>query len=199
MRQAPLQDAVPLPVAAPSLVGRLAWIGLFAGALALSAQVRVPLPFTPVPVTLQTAVVLLAGALLGVRGGVAATLAYLGLGAAGLPVFAGAAGGMAPLAGPTAGYLFGFVAAAALVGGLHPVGRRAWVLVGMLAAGEALIHLCGVIGLAALSGIGVKAAFVQGSLPFWPAAAAKIGFVAAVLRLYGASLRRQLRSANDVD
>jgi biotin transport system substrate-specific component len=193
------QGVVSVPAGAVAPWRRGLGVAAFAAVLALSAQVRVPLPFTPVPVTLQTAVVLLSGALLGTSGAALSVVAYLALGAAGLPVFSGAAGGLAPFSGPTAGYLFGFAAAAALVGALRPVGRRAWALVLVLAAGEALVHLFGVVGLAAITGVGLKAAFVQGSLPFWPAAAAKIGFVAAVIRLYGAPLARLFGNAKDVD
>src|SRR3712207_5069134 len=75
---------------------------------AAAAQVVVPLPWTPVPLTGQTFAVLLTGALLGPRLGALAMLAYLAEGAAGLPFFRGGAGGVGHLAGPTAGYLFAF-------------------------------------------------------------------------------------------
>jgi len=79
--------------------------------LSLSAFVRVPLPFTPVPLTLQTLFVLLFAGLLGARLSIAAQLGYLFLGAAGLPVFSQAACGLAYFFSPTAGYLFGFILA----------------------------------------------------------------------------------------
>ena len=84
--------------------------------LTLSAKVNLPLPY--VPMTLQTLVVLVIGAAYGWRLGSATLLAYLAVGAIGLPVFAGPVGGIAPLAGPTAGYLFGFVGAAFVTGWL---------------------------------------------------------------------------------
>src|SRR5262245_17113843 len=80
--------------------------------LALSAQVRIPLFFTPVPITAQTFVVLLTGALLGPRLGAAAMAAYLLEGAMGLPVFQGGNSGVAYMFGPTGGYLIGFIASA---------------------------------------------------------------------------------------
>ena len=73
---------------------------------AAAAQVVVPLPWTPVPLTGQTFAVLLTGALLGPRLGALAMVAYLAEGAAGLPFFRGGAGGVGHLMGPTAGYLF---------------------------------------------------------------------------------------------
>ena len=86
-------------------------IALGTALLTLSAKVNLPLPY--VPMTLQTLVVLMIGAAYGWRLGVATVIAYLAEGAIGLPVFAGPVGGLAPLVGPTAGYLYGFVLAAA--------------------------------------------------------------------------------------
>jgi len=84
--------------------------------VALSAQIAIPLPFSPVPITGQTLAVLLVGALLGSRRGASSLLLYLLQGAVGLPVFAGGMGGPAHLLGPTGGYLFGFVGAAFVAG-----------------------------------------------------------------------------------
>ena len=98
-------------------VGRLRAVVLIAlgtALMALSAKVNLPLPY--VPMTLQTLVVLMIGAAYGWRLGSATMIAYLAEGAMGLPVFAGPVGGLAPLVGPTAGYLYGFVAAAFITG-----------------------------------------------------------------------------------
>lgn len=102
---------------------RPAWINLvlIIGAsllIAGTAQLTIPLPFSPVPITGQTFGVLVVGLALGSRRGALALLAYLAEGAAGLPVFAGYRAGLAVLLGPTGGYLIGFVAAAWLVGRL---------------------------------------------------------------------------------
>ena len=88
----------------------------FAFLTVLSAQVRIPLPFTPVPMTLQTFIVPLAGGFLGAGWGSASILLYVLLGLLGFPVFAGAATGSQMFVAPTAGFLVGFVAAAAIVG-----------------------------------------------------------------------------------
>jgi len=107
------------PIALVVLPGSLVWklVLVLAGSalIALSAQVRFPLPFSPVPVTGQTFAVLLVAAALG-RLGLASVIAYLVEGAIGLPVFAGGAFGVATMVGPTGGYLIGFALAAALVG-----------------------------------------------------------------------------------
>src|SRR3989338_884787 len=89
---------------------------LFAALTAVAAQVKIPLSFTPVPITLQTLMVLLSGAMLGARYGALSQFIYLVLGAAGLPVFAGGSGGIASLFGPTGGYLFSYPIAAFIVG-----------------------------------------------------------------------------------
>src|ERR1700704_5371184 len=96
-------------------------IALGTALLALSAKVNLPLPY--VPMTLQTLVVLVIGAVYGWRLGTATVIAYLAEGAIGWPVFAGPVGGLAPLVGPTAGYLYGFVLAAFATGWLS---QRGW-------------------------------------------------------------------------
>jgi biotin transport system substrate-specific component len=147
----------------------------------LLAQVRIPLPFTPVPITGQTFGVLLIGAGLGARRGAASLVLYLALGAAGLPVFAGGEAGVAHLMGATAGYLVGFVAAGWLVGWLaeRGWGRGISSSVPLFLIGQAVIYLFGVAWLATL--IGLPAALAQGLLPFLPLDAVKVALAAAVL------------------
>jgi biotin transport system substrate-specific component len=130
------------------------------------AQVRIPLPFTPVPITGQTFAVLVVGAALGPRRGPAALLVYLLEGLLGLPFFAGGTSGLAALLGPTGGYLLGFVAAAWLVGLLAARGmdrRFPGALLAFL-IGEIVIYLCGVAWLSAF--LGLQRALVAGFLPF---------------------------------
>jgi biotin transport system substrate-specific component len=106
----------------------------FAALTGVAAQVRIPLPFTPVPITLQTFAVLLTGVALGARWGGASQTAYVGLGAAGVPWFAGASAGLGTILGPTGGYIVGFVFAAALVGYLvdrHVEARSLPALLGL--------------------------------------------------------------------
>jgi biotin transport system substrate-specific component len=141
--------------------------------LTLSAKINLPLPY--VPMTLQTLVVLLIGTAYGWRLGVATVVAYLGAGAAGLPVFAGPVGGLAPLIGPTTGYLFGFVAAAFVTGWL---GERGWDrsvlrLFIAMGIGHIVILVAGFAWLAFGIKLGVEKAWLVGVLPFIAASVIK--------------------------
>lgn len=150
--------------------------------VALSAQLSLPLPFSPVPVTGQTFAVLLLGAVLGARRSAAALVLYLAEGAAGLPVFAPTGlPGAARLVGPTAGYLLAFPLAALLVGWLVERSSRRGVLRWLVAglAGEAVILTAGVAWLAAV--VGWRDAVAAGLVPFLPGEAFKVALVAACL------------------
>lgn len=134
--------------------------------IALAAQISIPLPFSPVPITGQTFAVLLVGALLGRRLAALSVAAYLAQGLAGLPVFAGGTAGLGKLLGPTGGYLLGFWVAALLVGYLA---ERGWTLqVGKtllaMLLGNALIYLCGLPYLALF--VGFEKMLVAGLVPF---------------------------------
>lgn len=157
-------------------------VGIAGGALvvALAAQVAVPVPFSPVPMTLQPLAVLVVGGLLGAAGGAAALATYLAMGIAGLPVFAGGSSGIVHLLGPTGGYLLAFPASAALTGAL--VGRGTGVLRTLLAcaAGMVLIHTGGVSQLALLGG-DPAAAFRLGFVPFLTGDLLKVGLAAGLV------------------
>ncbi len=136
-------------------------------ATAIGAQVRVPLPWTTVPMTLQPLFVILAGALLGTRLGAASMAVYLAVGVLGAPVFSGGGAGVGWLMGPTGGYLVAFPAAAGAVGWL--AGDRAGGSVRLfvaLVAGLALIYLGGVTHLAILTGRDWSSLLALGVLPF---------------------------------
>jgi biotin transport system substrate-specific component len=145
----------------------------FGGALALALSAKVQVPSYPVPMTLQTLVVLALGAAYGARLGVATVALYLAEGFLGLPVFAAALAGPAYMAGPTGGYLAGFLAAAALVGILAERGwDRSWpFLLAAMALGHAVIFALGFAWLAVLVGPGK--AFVLGVAPFAAATVVK--------------------------
>ena len=96
----------------------MVFAALFAALTAAVSPIKIPLGFTPVPITLQTVMVLVSGALLGANLGALAQFLYILVGALGLPVFAGGGSGFGALVGPTSGYLFGFIAAAYVVGKL---------------------------------------------------------------------------------
>jgi biotin transport system substrate-specific component len=159
---------------------RLLGIAIGTLAVAAAAQVAVPVPLSPVPMTLQPLAVLAVGGLLSAGGGVAALVAYLSLGALGLPVFAGGSGGALHLLGPTGGYLLAFPVAAGLTGGL--IGARGGVLrtLGACALGMVMIHLGGVTQLALLGG-NVTTAFRVGFVPFLTGDLLKVGLAAAVI------------------
>jgi len=150
-------------------------------ALALAARIQFPLPGTPVPQSLQTLAVVLAGAFLGPRLGALALGAYLTLGAAGLPLFARGGAGVSTLLGPTGGFLLGFVPAAVAAGLWMEAGwgrRLPGAALGMLVA-HGVVLAVGWGRLALL--LGVEAAFRQGVAPFLAGAVVKSLAAAGVL------------------
>jgi len=142
-------------------------------ALALASQFALPLPGTPVPLTLQPLLVVLAGLVLGPVDAAAAMVIYLGLGAAGLPVFQPiGAPGIARLLGPTGGYLLAYPIAAAVAGWLG-AGRQSFATRALAAmAGILVLYLGGIAQLTVLSGSLATAALI-GALPFVAADAVK--------------------------
>ena len=168
---------------------------LFVTALtAAAAQVSVPLPFTAVPFTFQPMIVLLGGLALGGRLGMTSQLLYLLAGVAGLPVFAASVTlppGALRLLGPTGGYLMAYPFAALLTGYLAERGMDRKYLTSILAmaAGLALVYLCGASWLAVVSGIGFAGALAAGVIPFVLADLLKLlaaaGVVPAFWKLLG--------------
>ena len=151
----------------------------FTLAMIAAAHVRVPLPFSPVPLSLQTMVALLAGAMLGPGAGAASMLAYLGLGAAGLPVFTTGA-----TLGLTAGYIVGFAAAAAIVGLAARRTRSGLVVLAAMVAGSVVIYLLGASWLALVTGMSAGKAFAVGVLPFLPGDALKLAAAFGIWRTW---------------
>jgi len=152
----------------------------------VAAQVSVPLPFTPVPFTLQPMVVLLGGAALGSRLGMSAQILYLALGIAGLPVFAASPilpQGFGRLLGPTGGYLISYPLAAFVTGYLAQRGldRRYLTSVVAMVAGLAIIFTCGVVWLAFGAHVGLSEAIATGLIPFIPADIVKVLLAATIL------------------
>ena len=135
------------------------------GSFLLAVSSKVQIPLTPVPVTLQTLVLLVMSMFLGWRGAVGATSLYLFQGAIGLPVFAHG-GGFIILFGPTGGYLFGFLMASLVVGYLAERGWDKSVLLTLttMTIGTLIIYLFGVIWLSYLKDL--NTALVFGLLPF---------------------------------
>ena len=150
------------------------------GTLLITLSSYVTIPLYPVPVTAQTLVVLLIGLSFGTRLSFLTLSLYLFQGAVGLPVFAGGAGGLAALFGPTGGYLLGFVAAGSLLGLLarRGFGKNFLTTIIAMLAGNAVIYFFGVLWLANF--IGIENALKHGVLPFLYGDVLKI-FVAATL------------------
>jgi len=159
--------------------------------VALSAQIAIPLPFTPVPITAQTLAVLLGGAMLGARGGAMAMLLYLGYGVLGWPVFAGGRAGVGHLLGPTGGYLWGFVLAAFVTGALAERGwDRQWgTALGAMGIGQVVIYLLGILGLVRF--VPADRVLALGVWPFLPGDLLKVLIAAGLLplawRIFGRS------------
>lgn len=161
----------------------LAKIVLCSFLIALSAQVSLPLPFTPVPLTLQTLAVFAVGAMLGPKKGVLSILTYLGEATLGLPVLAG--GAMNPLAliGPRGGYLVGYIALAFLAGwciqNIQKLGKIGLSVA--IATGFALVLAIGTLWLGFYVGMGN--AYALGFAPFIPGELLKImAIMACVVR-----------------
>lgn len=166
----------------------LVHIALGAGlVVALGAVPPIPIGVLPVPITLQTLGVMLAGLLLGSRRATAAMLVVVALVAMGLPVLSGGRGGLAVLVGPTAGYLYGWLPGAFIIGwatawarrGRSPAGRIAMRVAGCVLGGVLAIHACGVAWLALVTGLGWSKALF-GTLLFVPGDVAKAVLAALV-------------------
>lgn len=147
--------------------------------LALSSQISIPLE--PVPLTFQSATVILIGMVYGTRMGAGVVLAYLAAGACGVPVFAEMKAGLPVFFGPTGGYLLGFVPAVMLTGYLSRRGWAGGVITSFMAAclGAAVIFFSGVIVLAQYTGL--HDAILLGVKPFLLTETAKLFFVALLV------------------
>ncbi|MEJ5347492.1 MAG: biotin transporter BioY [Desulfosoma sp.] len=144
-------------------IRRMVLVCLMTALIALGAQLAVPIG--PVPLVLTNLFVFLAGLLLGPRYGAAAVGLYLLLGAVGLPVFANFKGGAAHFAGPTGGYLVGFVAAAWITGLLSRAPFRTMDILAVL-VGLLTVYVFGVPWLKMVTGMSWSKAFAVGMIPF---------------------------------
>ncbi len=161
-------------------------LGMLAAVAAttLGAYVAMPLPWTPVPMTLQPLFVLLAGALLGPWAGAGAMALYLGAGASGLPVFSGGGAGIPWLLGPTGGYLAAFPAAAFVTGLLAGRDGRSLLRLGLaFAAGVLVLYVGGVSRLWLLTGGGLGGVLALGVVPFLAGDLLKVMIGVGVVRM----------------
>lgn len=164
-------------------LGRAAAL-VIGGSLAIAAAAKIQVPFWPVPMTMQTLVVLLIGVTYGSRLAAATVLAYLAEGLAGVPVFAAATAGPAYMAGPTGGYLLGFLVAATSIGWLAERGwdRSLGWTVAAMAIGHVLVFVPGVAWLAVL--FGWSKAVAVGVAPFIAATIVKTALGAALVAAF---------------
>lgn len=162
------------------------------GSWVIAASSWISAPMYPVPMTMQTFAVLLLAGLGGARLGFAIVLTWLAQAAIGLPFLADGAGGLDAFAGPTAGYLAGFAAAAVLCGWLTEMPRlRGWLpMMAVFLFGHALILALGWARLAAM--IGAMPAFEAGVAPFLPGSLLKSLLAAVVVKLAESRVRALL-------
>ncbi len=163
---------------------------IFSLAIVLSAQVSIPLPFSPVPITGQSLVVLLSAVILGSKRGLLSVIAYIFLGVIGMPAFAGGASGFARILGPTGGYIVGFAVSAYIVGWLAEKGwdkSLAGAFFAML-IGNAVIYAVGLPRLAFF--VGVERVFAMGLFPFIPGDVLKLLLATLALPAFAIILRR---------
>ena len=145
----------------------------FAALTGVCSIVSIPLPFSPVPVNLALLSVYLAGGLLGPKNGAISQFVYILLGAAGLPVFHNLTGGLSILAGPTGGFLAGYIAAAFLVGFFYFKKMDKGLIIGLV-GGLSACYALGVLWFMLISGAGLKSALLLCIIPFLPGDALKI-------------------------
>jgi biotin transport system substrate-specific component len=151
----------------------MVFASLFAALTAAGAYIQIPIPFSPVPFTLQVLFVLLAGSMLKSKWGSLSMIVYALLGIAGLPVFSGGSSGIGVILGPTGGYIIGFILAAYVIGKLSEKtennSRRRFVINAFnMSIGILVIYTCGVFQLMMVAEMGFSTAFALGVLPFLP-------------------------------
>ncbi|WP_374967161.1 biotin transporter BioY [Lysinibacillus sp. RS5] len=164
-----------------------------AAIIAVLAQVSIPLPFSPVPITGQTLAVGLIVTILGTRLGTFSVLIYILLGAVGLPVFSGMSGGFAILVGPTGGYIVGFLVTAVIMGlYLDKFGITLFHAIIANLIGMVVTLAFGTAWLKVAADLSWTAAFMGGVAPF-----IVVGILKAVLAAWvGVTVRRRLESAH---
>jgi biotin transport system substrate-specific component len=172
---------------------RLLAVGALVILTALSAFVRIPLPFTPVPLTLQTFFVLLSGALLGRKLGVITQAAYMFLGFSGQQVFTGYGSGSLYLLGPTGGYVAGFILAAWIAGSLLVKEKLGWLSVfSRLLIADCVLLFSGTLWLKISLSIPLSRAFLLGFLPFIFGDILKVALATAVYNKLRARIKTVL-------
>lgn len=175
----------------PTKTYRLALIGVMTAILCILGPLSIPLPFSPVPLSLTNFAILLAVFLLGWKWGTVSCGIYLLLGLVGVPVFSGFSGGMAKLLGPTGGYLVGFLLLAVISGLFVEKFEQARLPVAAgMALGMLVDNLFGTLWLAILMKLSFGQALMMGVVPYLAGDAVKL----IVALLLGSALRRRLQA-----
>ena len=164
-------------------------IALMTAVTCVLGPLSIPLPFSPVPISLTNFAIFLAIFVLGMKSGTISFIIYLLLGAIGVPVFSSFRGGLQVLAGPTGGYLIGFIFLALIMGFTleHFDRKLVPTIIGMI-IGMAVCYAFGTVWLAKLLSLSFKEGLMMGVIPYLPGDAAKI-IIAAIVgpKLYGAT------------
>lgn len=161
----------------------LIWIAMFAAVTAVLSQISVPLPFTPVPINLATFSVFMAGGLLGAEKGAISQLVYVLLGAAGVPVFANFTGGFAKLAGPTGGYIAGYILAAFIIGLIiNKMPKTVFSYAFAMIIGAICYFSLGTVWFMFLMKTNLLSALTMCVLPYMPGDLIKIGLAAFLVK-----------------
>ena len=164
-------------------------IALMTAVTCVLGPLSIPLPFSPVPISLTNFAIFLAIFVLGMKNGTISFIIYLLLGAVGVPVFSSFRGGLQVLAGPTGGYLIGFIFLALIMGfALDHFDRKLVpTIIGMI-IGMVVCYAFGTVWLAKLLSLSFKEGLMMGVIPYLPGDAAKI-IIAAIVgpKLYGAT------------
>lgn len=166
------------------------YASMFAAMTAIGAFIRIPIPASPVPITLQVFFVLLAGLLLGSKWAGMSMIVYVMLGIIGFPVFSGGLSGIGIILGPTGGYILGFIPAAFVTGLVtETFGRSTLAAACAMIAGIAAIYLLGAFQLSVVAGLSVSQSVAIGVLPFLPGDSIKLVAALVVSRLTGLVIR----------